>query len=144
MEHHQLSSGWKRGNHNVEIDKVVRRHLAYCLKTPIVGDPKYDGGSTISKALRRRNGMFLCANALDIPHTVLLRIIPYDDDGSKIDKTTSTMANGTCSTTTRQQEQQQQQQQQQQVVWWSTTDQGRFRIEIPLPSKFAKLMSNME
>jgi 23S rRNA pseudouridine1911/1915/1917 synthase len=44
----------------------IRRHLAYCLGTPIVGDSKYDGGGP-SKSLRQY-GMFLCSNALTFQH----------------------------------------------------------------------------
>jgi RluA family pseudouridine synthase len=44
----------------------IRRHLAYCLGTPVVGDSKYDGGGS-SKSLRQY-GMFLCSNALEFQH----------------------------------------------------------------------------
>jgi 23S rRNA-/tRNA-specific pseudouridylate synthase len=42
----------------------IRRHLAYCLGTPIVGDAKYDKGTRHE----RTNGMYLCCFSLDIPY----------------------------------------------------------------------------
>jgi RluA family pseudouridine synthase len=42
----------------------IRRHLAYCLGSPIVGDAKYDKGA---RPLRT-NGMYLCCHALEFPH----------------------------------------------------------------------------
>lgn len=42
----------------------IRRHLAYCLQMPIVGDTKYDMGGEIRKDARNL-GLFLCANAID-------------------------------------------------------------------------------
>lgn len=45
----------------------IRRHLGYCLGTPIVGDAKYDRGGDVAKSLRH-DGMFLCSNALEIQY----------------------------------------------------------------------------
>ena len=45
----------------------VRRHLAYCLGWPIVGDTKYDKGHSVAKKLRV-NGMYLCCHSLDLPY----------------------------------------------------------------------------
>ena len=45
----------------------VRRHLAYCLGWPIVGDTKYDKGHPVGKNLRV-NGMYLCCHLLDLPY----------------------------------------------------------------------------
>lgn len=42
----------------------IRRHLAYCLQMPIVGDAKYDMGGELRKGARNL-GLFLCANAID-------------------------------------------------------------------------------
>ena len=44
----------------------IRRHLSYCLGTPIVGAVKYDGGGSMKK-LARSLGMFLCSNAIYFP-----------------------------------------------------------------------------
>ena len=43
----------------------IRRHLSYCLKTPIVGDNKYDNGKNI---VWRDKGLFLCANCIALDH----------------------------------------------------------------------------
>lgn len=48
----------------------IRRHLAYCLSCPIVGDSKYDGGGVRRKA-REEVGMFLCANSISFGHVML-------------------------------------------------------------------------
>mmetsp|Transcript_11224 Transcript_11224/g.16263 ORF Transcript_11224/g.16263 Transcript_11224/m.16263 type:complete len:256 (-) Transcript_11224:138-905(-) len=45
----------------------IRRHLAYCIENPIVGDNKYDGGGEFAQSLRSK-GMFLCSNALEFPY----------------------------------------------------------------------------
>lgn len=42
----------------------IRRHLSYCLSTPIVGDSKYDGGGALHRKARVGVGMFLCSNAI--------------------------------------------------------------------------------
>jgi RluA family pseudouridine synthase len=42
----------------------IRRHLAYCLGLPIVGDAKYDKGARHL----RTNGMYLCCHSLEFPH----------------------------------------------------------------------------
>ena len=48
----------------------IRRHLSYCLSCPIVGDTKYDGGSTLAKESRKL-GMFLCSNSIQFNHVLL-------------------------------------------------------------------------
>jgi len=48
----------------------IRRHLSYCLSCPIVGDSKYDGGSTLAKESRKL-GMFLCSNSIQFNHVLL-------------------------------------------------------------------------
>lgn len=45
----------------------IRRHLSYCLGTPIVGDNKYDKGHKIARNARSL-GMFLCSNAIEFKH----------------------------------------------------------------------------
>ena len=45
----------------------IRRHLSYCLGTPIVGDNKYDKGRDMGKSSRSL-GMFLCSNAITFKH----------------------------------------------------------------------------
>ena len=47
----------------------IRRHLSYCLGTPIVGDNKYDGGGDIFRSARSL-GMFLCSNAVVFKHPI--------------------------------------------------------------------------
>lgn len=47
----------------------IRRHLSYCLKSPIVGDNKYDGGKDMAKNSRQL-GMFLCSNGIDLVHAI--------------------------------------------------------------------------
>ena len=49
----------------------IRRHLSYCLSCPIVGDTKYDGGSTLAKESRKL-GMFLCSNSIQFNHVLFL------------------------------------------------------------------------
>lgn len=49
----------------------IRRHLKYCLGTPIVGDNKYDGGGDVARETREL-GMFLCSNRIEFQH-------PMDD-----------------------------------------------------------------
>jgi len=54
----------------------LRRHLAYCLKTPIVGDCKYDlvnvGSTTVTAAADRKQyralGLHLCCQALEFEY----------------------------------------------------------------------------
>ena len=87
----------------------IRRHLAYCLGTPIVGDAKYDGGSVGGAKSLRYDGMFLCSNALEIPHDPLQSLL--DDNNQAVH---------VC----------------------MTADNGVFRIEIPLPTKFDKMMKS--
>ena len=43
----------------------IRRHLSYCLSTPILGDPKYDGGGELAKRSREL-GLFLCSNSIQV------------------------------------------------------------------------------
>jgi RluA family pseudouridine synthase len=45
----------------------IRRHLSYCLGTPIVGDNKYDKGRETARNARSL-GMFLCSNAIEFKH----------------------------------------------------------------------------
>lgn len=45
----------------------IRRHLSYCLKVPIAGDNKYDGGGELTKKTRKL-GMFLCSNRIEFLH----------------------------------------------------------------------------
>mmetsp|Transcript_10003 Transcript_10003/g.29599 ORF Transcript_10003/g.29599 Transcript_10003/m.29599 type:complete len:452 (-) Transcript_10003:1898-3253(-) len=45
----------------------IRRHLAYCLDRPIIGDTKYDRGCEIALSLRT-SGMFLCSHVLKFPY----------------------------------------------------------------------------
>jgi len=45
----------------------IRRHLAYCLGTAIVGDSKYDEGGSKEKTARSL-GMFLCSNAIEFKY----------------------------------------------------------------------------
>jgi RluA family pseudouridine synthase len=45
----------------------IRRHLAYCLGTAIVGDTKYDKGGALAISARCL-GMFLCSNSIDFEH----------------------------------------------------------------------------
>jgi len=42
----------------------IRRHLSYCLGTPIIGDAKYDKGARHE----RLNGMYLCCSSLEFPY----------------------------------------------------------------------------
>jgi 23S rRNA pseudouridine1911/1915/1917 synthase len=47
----------------------VRRHLSYCLKTPIVGDnAEYAGKNGKFKPFRQDCGLFLCRSAITFPH----------------------------------------------------------------------------
>jgi 23S rRNA pseudouridine1911/1915/1917 synthase len=55
----------------------LRRHLAYCLKSPIVGDAKYDlvgtlGNSQVVEERQafREGGLFLCCNQLEFDYPV--------------------------------------------------------------------------
>ena len=45
----------------------IRRHLSYCLSTPILGDPKYDGGGILARKSREL-GLFLCSNSVQFEH----------------------------------------------------------------------------
>ena len=47
----------------------IRRHLKYCLGTPIVGDNKYDGGGDVARETREL-GMFLCSNRIEFQHPI--------------------------------------------------------------------------
>jgi len=50
----------------------LRRHLSYCLGTPIVGDTKYDGGGGINrKRARDVDGMYLCSNSVSFRHDMV-------------------------------------------------------------------------
>ena len=51
----------------------IRRHLAYCLGTAIVGDKKYDKGGDVAVSARSL-GMFLCSNSIEFGYP--LREIP--------------------------------------------------------------------
>jgi RluA family pseudouridine synthase len=92
----------------------IRRHLAYCLGTPIVGDAKYDGGGDVAKAMRHQ-GMFLCSNALEIPYQ-----LPNSKAVGNPDDITSDDEHYDAAI--------------------ATANNGFFRVEIPLPSKFQKVM----
>ena len=55
----------------------IRRHLSYCLNTPIVGDNKYDGGKELGKKSRKL-GMFLCSNRITFEHMMDKGIIDIE------------------------------------------------------------------
>ncbi|KAL7552174.1 hypothetical protein ACHAWF_015398 [Thalassiosira exigua] len=45
----------------------LRRHMAWVLGTPLVGDTTYDGGDDSARRLRKR-GLFLCSNEICLEH----------------------------------------------------------------------------
>jgi 23S rRNA-/tRNA-specific pseudouridylate synthase len=106
----------------------IRRHLAYCMDAPIVGDIKYDFGGSSRRAWRD-NGMFLCCHSLEFSHFhydvssdnerrhrqqdnlsnsfPVVKVVKYDDDDHQLDSSSS-----------------------------SSSGAFRIQVSIPLPSKF--------
>ncbi|CAB9502078.1 Ribosomal large subunit pseudouridine synthase D [Seminavis robusta] len=74
----------------------LRRHLAYCLRAPIVGDPKYDlvgtgGSSNIVEEHKsyRRLGLHLCCHQLEFDHTFAATSLASHSSGPKYSYTIS-------------------------------------------------------
>ena len=127
----------------------IRRHLSYCLGTPIVGDNKYDKGRLLAKKFRSL-GMFLCSNMIVFQHPIKGWDILDDRTGdmsvtatcktnimgnndldsdfgmtNPLDITTNSVQFWKCSTAIDGKEQQ------------GTI---MFRVNIPLPSKFKTIL----
>eukprot|EP00523_Entomoneis_sp_CCMP467_P011587 CAMPEP_0168719084 /NCGR_PEP_ID=MMETSP0724-20121128/854_1 /TAXON_ID=265536 /ORGANISM="Amphiprora sp., Strain CCMP467" /LENGTH=120 /DNA_ID=CAMNT_0008765623 /DNA_START=117 /DNA_END=479 /DNA_ORIENTATION=+ len=104
----------------------IRRHLAYCLGWPIVGDAKYDKGHSAAKILRT-NGMYLCCHSLEFPY-------PLNDNDllpARVAASCGCGDNGTIKL---------------RVFPDSSRQQGglRLRAEIPLPPKFMERLKEHE
>ena len=99
----------------------IRRHLAYCVGWPIVGDSKYDKGSTSAKKLRV-NGMYLCCHSLDFSYTLPPQQA-YIESRFRSNLEQANKLGGDGNVTS--------------VIQYTDEDgQSRLRVTIPLPAKF--------